>query len=317
LRFSSCVKSIDYNGTYDVFVITVQKIGSKDTYTILAKHIVIGIGSIPFIPNNIHQDDYDNIIHSSAYTYFKNKIVKSKEICLVGSGQSAAEIFLDLLNAVDLSATKVNWMTKADRFYAMENTKLNYEMTSPEYIDFFYRLDPETKEHLLHQQSSLYKGINNELINAIYDKLYDLLIEGKSYEISIHTHSELRRLFKKTTTACELLFYHNAIKKDFNISSDYVILATGHRYITPHFLKPLKKFIRLDKNDRYVLSRHYSIDAHNRIFVQNAEIHSHGFNAPDLGLGAYRNAVIINTILKADIYPIDNKTSFQSFGIAK
>ncbi|MEK1831380.1 hypothetical protein AAAC51_27790 [Priestia megaterium] len=32
------------------------------------------------------------------------------------------------------------------------------------------------------------------------------------------------------------------------------------------------------------------------LFVQNGELHTHGVGAPDLGLGAYRNAVLINQI---------------------
>ena len=63
------------------------------------------------------------------------------------------------------------------------------------------------------------------------------------------------------------------------------------------------------------IDRDYSIDQQRSIFVQNAETHSHGFNAADLSLGPYRNAVIINSILGNNHYPTDHRTTFQQFGM--
>src|SRR5690606_23103328 len=139
-------------------------------------------------------------------------ILQSKKITVVGSGQSAAEIFYDLLNTVDLATIHLNWFTRTDRFYAMEISKLNYEMTSPDYINFFYNLDQETKSRLLKEQFTLYKGINHELIEAIYDKLYNLMIEGEQYRISIGTHSELKGITKKSEREAVLTFHHTAQK---------------------------------------------------------------------------------------------------------
>lgn len=54
----------------------------------------------------------------------------------------------------------------------------------------------------------------------------------------------------------------------------------------------------------------------NRIYVQNGEIHTHGIGAPDLGLGAYRSAAIINHISGKSIYHLPKKNVFQHFGVA-
>lgn len=241
--------------------------------------------------------------------------MSDKSITIVGSGQSAAEIFYDLLVSLDLTSTTLNWFTRSDRFYTMETSKLNYEMTSPDYIDFFYNLDRFTKDQLLGQQFTLYKGINRELLEAIYDKLYELMVDETRYRIKIGTHSELQYIAEKAERQYALSFHHKAQKKSFEIISDAVILATGYQYGFPHFLKPVKHLLQLDDEGHYQVNRNYSIDKANRIFVQNAELCTHGFNAPDLDLGSYRNAVIINTILKEQYYPVDRAICFQSFGV--
>ena len=50
--------------------------------------------------------------------------------------------------------------------------------------------------------------------------------------------------------------------------------------------------------------------------MQNAELHSHGVGAPDLGLGAHRNAVIVNALCGREVYPVRERNVFQSFGAA-
>ncbi len=92
-------------------------------------------------------------------------------------------------------------------------------------------------------------------------------------------------------------------------------MATGYEYIKPSFLNPVKELINLDENADYAVRKNYSIDSNNSIFVQNAELHSHGFNAADLGMGPYRNAVIINSILGYEHFTLEKNIAFQTFGI--
>ena len=53
------------------------------------------------------------------------------------------------------------------------------------------------------------------------------------------------------------------------------------------------------------------------VFVQNAEEHTHSVLAPDLGMGAYRNSVIINAITGREVYPVEERIAFQHFGVGE
>ena len=78
--------------------------------------------------------------------------------------------------------------------------------------------------------------------------------------------------------------------------------------------------IRWDDKNRYGVNLDYRLaltqDIPNQIFIQNGELHSHGVGAPDLGLGCYRNSVIINTLLGESVYRVDRRNVFQQFGVA-
>ncbi len=67
---------------------------------------------------------------------------------------------------------------------------------------------------------------------------------------------------------------------------------------------------------RFAVLADYAVDHDGReIFVQNAEEHTHGFVAPDLGMGAYRNSVIIAAMIGREVYPIEKQIAVQSFGV--
>jgi lysine N6-hydroxylase len=52
-----------------------------------------------------------------------------------------------------------------------------------------------------------------------------------------------------------------------------------------------------------------------QILFLNAELLTHGFNSADLGMGPYRNTIIINTILKKPYFKFQSKTPFQQFKV--
>ena len=60
----------------------------------------------------------------------------------------------------------------------------------------------------------------------------------------------------------------------------------------------------------------YAVDVTGReVFVQNAEEHTHGFVAPDLGMGAHRSATILNAVTGREAYPVEKRVATQTFGV--
>lgn len=313
LVFDTTVIKIMFNENEDLFEIKC-KCGNGKTSLYIARNIVIGVGTVPFVPRIIKKHLGERIIHSSQYLYQKDAISAAKNMMLIGSGQSAAEIFFDLINKNRRSHQHVSWVTRADQFFAMEHTKMAYEMATPGYIDYFFNLGCAERSLLLAKQSLLYKGVNYQLLNAIYDKLYQNFIEGLENYCTIQTNMQLMNATVQDETV-ELIFKHLWLNREVIKYTDFVIVATGYENRFTSFLNPIRRLLRVDKMKQFIANRNYSIDNNNRVFVQNAEMPTHGFNAPELGLGPYRNAVIINTILGYDYYPVDCNVAFQTFGV--
>jgi len=212
---------------------------------------------------------------------------------------------------------QLKWFTRPDRFFPLEYSKLTLELTSPEYVDYFYNLPGEKRREVLNQQNSLFKGINFDLINQIYDKLYELSVDHTDLQVKLSPNCRLDAISIAADGGYELQFYHMEQQKEFTAAADFVVMATGYQYREPSFLAGINHRILRGKDNLYHVGRNYSIDRNGgEIFIQNAELHTHGFVTPDLGMGAYRNSVIINTVLGREVYQVEKRIAFQQFGAA-
>lgn len=315
LHFGYKCEAIYYNERSQLYEVLVKNIKTGSVDVLLGKFIVIGVGTIPSVPKCVSGKNHPMVFHSADYMKQKEAVLKRNSVCIVGSGQSAAEIFYDLLNNPG-SITELKWLTRNERFFPMEYSKLSLEMTSPDFIEHFYGLSQEQKATTLAKQSMLYKGINFSLINAIYDRLYELQFESNNCQISLHTNCVLQEMqINEVKITADIL--HAELDEFFTVFTDTLILATGYKNHLPFEVESAEGFLKWDAQNKFTIKRNYSINKNETIFVQNMDLHSHGFTAPDLGMGPYRNVTILNSILGYSYFELESNVAFQSFGLPK
>ncbi|MET7688912.1 lysine N(6)-hydroxylase/L-ornithine N(5)-oxygenase family protein [Streptomyces sp. NPDC005483] len=304
VRFDTTVTEVRYED--DLYVVR-----TADGDVLRARHLVLGTGTPPYIPEAC-QGLGGDFIHNSRYLQHRSELVKKESITLVGSGQSAAEIYHDLLGEIDVHGYRLNWVTRSPRFFPLEYTKLTLEMTSPEYIDYYRELPEATRYRLTAEQKGLFKGIDGDLINEIFDLLYQKNLGGP-VPTRLLTNSSLNSATYENGTYT-LAFRQEEQEKDFEIESQGLVLATGYKYAEPEFLAPVKDRLVYDSQGNFDVSRTYAIDVTGRgVFLQNAGVHTHSVTSPDLGMGAYRNSCIIRELLGTEYYPVEKTIAFQEF----
>ena len=309
VRFGTTVTEVSYED--DLYVVR-----TAAGETLRARHLVLGTGTVPYLPESC-RDLGGDLLHTSQYMHRKAELQGKKSITVVGSGQSAAEIYYELLSEIDVHGYQLNWVTRSPRFFPLEYTKLTLEMTSPDYIDYFRALPEETRYRLEKQQKGLFKGINSELIDAIFDLLYqkNVTSAGRPVPTRLLTNSSLNTA-RHEDGAYTLGFRQDEQGKDYEIRTEGLVLATGYHYAPPAFLAPLRERLRFDGHGRFDVARNYAIDVTGRgVFLQNAGVHTHSITSPDLGMGPYRNASIIREVLGSEYYPVEKSIAFQEFAV--
>lgn len=308
VHFKSFVDEIDYDEVGELYTVTVKQ--PQGEITIITKNLVLGTGTNPVMPKFCQ--GYSDNIHSSAdYLKYKKDYLNKKSITIVGGGQSGAEIYYDLLSEIDQHEYQLNWLTKAPHFFSMDLGKLTLEYTSPDYTSHFHSLEQNKRDQVIGSQSALYKGIELSFVNRIYDLLYQ-----KSLYAPIATRMMPNCALEMVTQQdlhLDLIFKNSDINKSFKLHSEVLILALGYEYNIPECLTPIRSQINWDNKNRIQVNWNYSINDKNTIFAQNIGIYSHGFTVPDLGMGCYRNAIIINSILGREVYPVEKRIAYQEF----
>lgn len=313
VRFHHTVDEVVHDASSGLYFVSGRQGAAQRPFELRCRKLVIGIGSTPSFPACCGQTE--GLVHTANYLDHKASLQSRRSITVVGSGQSAAEVYRDLLKDSDRHGYALHWITRSPRFFAMDVNKLAVELLSPDYIDHFFSLPDARKERIAREHRSVYNGINAKLINEIYDLLDEKRSVG-GFETHLLTNAELRSCrYDRHRGGYELGFFHTEQERPFTHRTEGVVFGTGYVQKVPLFIEPVRHRIRWDEHGRYDQARNYSVDVNGgEIFVQNAGFHRHGFTSPDLGLACHRNAELIRELTGLAYYSVDYGTALQDFG---
>ena len=314
--FNREVTDVRWDANGEHYVVEARNPETGDRFEYRAENIALGIGSRPQIPESLQGHPEEDVFHTARYRDNRERVLEADSVTVVGSGQSAAEVFQDLLERQPDHDYRLDWLTRSDGFFPMEYSKLGLQHFSPEYEQYVYDLPQEVKDDLIPNQTLLYKGVDPGTSADIYDLLYRRSIGDRDPDVGLFAMTEVRDI-ADVGDAYALDCHQWQTEESFVHESESVILSTGYERPIPGFLDPLKDAIGWDERGRFeVTSGHrLEIDVAGDVFLQNAELHTHGVGVPDLGLGCYRNTKFVNRLVGREAYPEDVDTVFQDFSV--
>ncbi|SEC35502.1 lysine N6-hydroxylase [Amycolatopsis tolypomycina] len=285
---------------------------------VLADHVVLGVGSVPSVPAPLRDLVADPGVpawHSADYLTHREELLAAESVTVVGSGQSGAEVVLDLLRNRS-TVDGLRWLARTPAFAPMEYSKLGLEQFTPDYTAYFHSLPEAVRDRLLPTQWQLYKGIDTETIGAIHDELYRRSITGPPGAVLT---PGVEVVGSSTVDGqVELRVRHAQQGREATLRTGAVVAATGYAEApTGPLLAGLGDAVHRDAQGRLEVDAGYrvALDVPGSLFVQNAERHTHGPGAPDLGLGAWRAAVILNAVCGKTVHELPDRTAFTTFGL--
>ncbi|MEU7277794.1 SidA/IucD/PvdA family monooxygenase [Streptomyces sp. NPDC045431] len=327
LHFGHQVDAVRWNPDRDVFEVDYTQLDADGaahapgrTHT---RHLAVGIGTEPYIPEPLRPlaaAATVPVLHSADYLHHRDRLIAAEHVTVIGSGQSGAEIFLDLLRARPTGAEKIHWLARTEAFAPMEYSKLGLEHFTPDYTRYFHALPEHVRNDLVPRQWQLHKGIDTDTIAAIHDELYRRTLHGGWPDAVLTPGVRVRTAGRLATTKVELHVEHIQQGTRDRIVTDAVVLATGYRQRPLHrVLAGLDPYLRRDSAERPRIDDQYRLVLDpcvtGAVYVQNAETHTHGVGAPDLGLAAWRAATILNSLTGKEPYPLPSRTAFTTFGL--
>ncbi|MEV7937946.1 SidA/IucD/PvdA family monooxygenase [Kitasatospora sp. NPDC088264] len=285
-----------------------------------ARNLALGVGTRPVLPEAFTAlDGHPRAFHSADYLDRRGDLVGARDITVVGSGQSGAEVFLDLLRRHDGDGVRLRWLTRTRALAPMEYSKLGLEHFTPDYTRYFHSLPEPVRDTLVAAQWQLHKAASAETLAEIHDHLYERTI-GRPIDtapVDITPGTAVTEARPGPCGGLELHCRHGDSGAEHVLRTDAVVLATGYRAARPAALEPLARLIDWDRGGRYRVDLDHRVatrpELTGGLYVQNAELHTHGVGAPDLGLGAHRAAVILNAVTGRTVHRLPARTAWTGF----
>jgi putrescine N-hydroxylase len=327
LHFGRRVESVAWDAARGVFVLEVTASGAGRGGAgerVWARNVVLGVGTAPQVPAVLRPlvaEPGVPVVHAAEYVGARAWLAGAARVAVVGSGQSGAEVFLDLLRRREAGREGLWWLTRSPAFAPMEYSKLGLEHFTPDYARYFHALPEAVRDALVPRQWQLYKAVDAGTLAAVHEELYRRAAAERWPDAVLTPGVEVRAGRAVASGGVELDLVHAEQGSASRLSVDAVVLATGYRERPLEgLLAPLGELVRRDASGRLRVAEDYRVvldpSVSGGLFVQNAERHAYGVGAPDLGLGAYRSARILNAVSGKDWFVLPERTAFTSFGLA-
>ena len=314
-RFGSPVAAVDWDGAARLF-----RVLSADGRSIPARNLVLGVGTEPVVPEAFAELHAAGAVHHAEdYLTARPGLSAAADITVVGSGQSGAEVFLDLLRRRgDAPGPHLRWLTRTRALAPMEYSKLGLEHFTPDYTRYFHALPEEVRDRLLPSQWQLYKAAGADTLGDIHAALYDRTLGGAAADAEILPGTEVLSAVRGPRGGLELHCRHGESGAEHVLRTDAAVLATGHAARRPALLDSFADLVDWDAQGRYRVDLDHRVglrpDVTGGLYVQNAELHTHGVGTPDLGLGAHRAATILNAVAGRTVHRLPARTAWTTFG---
>jgi len=261
----------------------------------IARNLVVGIGGVPNIPEGFRglRDD-PRVFHSSSYLKDMARHPQARRVAIIGAGQSAAEIFMDLQGRP--GAPQVDLIMRARSIRPSDDSPFVNEVFNADFTDYMYSRGSDERAALLDEFSQTnYAVADLDLIQQIFKVFYDQKVVRGTRLRMLRQHDV--RAVRAAQDGIHLTLLDRDLQRESAVRYDAVVLATGYaRDQHKDLLLPLAPYL-----GTYEVDRNYRLktmpDFHPGIYLQGACEDSHGLSDTLLSVTSVRTGEIGNALL--------------------
>jgi L-ornithine N5-monooxygenase len=292
-------------GGIEAVRVTARNVATGEVEEHLGRNLVVATGGTPSIPKGVDLPLGDRIVHSH---HFLDRVRDRfpdphgrYRILVVGSGQSAAEIFQYLIT--HYPEAEVTAALRRFAYKPADNSDFVNEIFFPHMVEFLYGLSETKRRSILREhQDTNYSAVDIELIQAIYRELYARSIAG-DHRATVRPFLELTSL-KEGERGVIAELYNSAHDRPEFLEADGVVLATGYRRDRRlALLDELDPWLLSDGSGGYRVARDYRVvtkpDFAPEVFLQGFCEDTHGLSDTLLSVLPLRSQEICRVLLAA------------------
>lgn len=267
----------------------------------LTRHLVVGIGGEAHIPDCLRALSQDRrIFHANSYLREIGRCDGARRIAIVGAGQSAAEIFMDMQGRPGPAGRRIDLISRARALRPSDDSPFVNEIFNADFTDRMYARPAKERAALLDEfWQTNYAAPDRDLVERIFRVFYEQSITGATEHRLLRHHELVDARLDAQTVSLTLLDHETGLRSE--VAYDAVILATG--YVRDRHLRLLSALSpHLDSCDGFAVDRDYQLrlrpTCQPMVFLQGACEDSHGLSDTLLSVTAVRTGEIAGTLLR-------------------
>lgn len=260
----------------------------------LTRNLVVSVGGTPKVPDCFQKLAGEaRVFHSNAYLAGIAANRNARKVAVIGGGQSAAEIFIDLHNRAE--PTNVDLIMRGRALHPSDDSPFVNGIFNPDFTDHMFQQDAATRTELLQAfHRTNYAAPDLALIQQIYKIFYEQrVVRGDRHHL-LPRHEVMNAQARED--GIELVLRDLDQNMELTRRYDAVVLATGYeREIHKSLLAPLAQHLghlQVDRNYRLQSAS----ELQPAIFLQGACEGSHGLSDTLLSVTAVRVKEIIDAL---------------------
>lgn len=296
---------IEREGEVRLLRVVSRDVATGDLRELLARNVVLATGGVPRLPEGIELQPGGRAFHSHESVLRLKRDFPDREapyrFVVVGSGQSAAELFYHLM--CNYRNADVTAAIRRFAYKPVDDSDFTNEIFFPEMVDFLYGL-PEEKRRLVQDdcRDVNYAVVDLSLIRRIYKAMYQQKVVGET-RARICSYMHLESLLE-TGGAVIARFRDLLHDREVTMEADGLIVCTGYTWRKQHpILQDLSPLFQRDGKGAFKVERNYRLAADPRltagVFLQGFAEETHGASETVLSLLPVRAGDIARDLLAA------------------
>lgn len=266
------------------------------------RHVAVAAGLVPSMPCGLQESE--RVWHSGHHLHRVADLDPgTREIVVVGGGQSAAEVTLDLHRR--LPQARIHVVHSRFGLVPSDSSPYANRIFDPDTVDALFDAPDAVRAHL----DALHANTNDAVVNpTTLAELYDLDYEDRWLgrdRLRWHGYTRVTGIADRPGAPVEVTVHAGVSGRDEVLHADAVVCATGYR---PTDLSTLlgdhARLLRRDEAGRPLARRDYAatwaVPAQGHLFLVGQTRHQHGVSATLLSNVAVRAGEITAAILASD-----------------
>jgi lysine N6-hydroxylase len=269
-----------------------------------SEHLVIGVGSAPFIPPGLSGLPGDRVFIADELAPRLDEMSADLDatVAVVGGGQTGIEAVLKL---VSLGFTDIRWFGRRLWFNTIDDSPAANDVYRPAHVEALQRLSLPTRRRVIKSLDPTGQALTPGAMRALYQANYDRMLELGRFPAMLYP---ARDVTSAEVSGDDIVLNCQGVEKHEEYRARYVVVAIGRTNVDVPFDDDLRERVEVNEEGELVVESDFSVrwkgmNGH-KIFALNRARMSQGLTDANLTLLPIRAATVLNSMFGREIFKI-------------